>query len=386
MTNRRTLITNGLSGLSLAMLGGTASFAQSGTAAPGIFVFILLRGAMDGLAAIVPYADPNYAGARGSLAIAGPGGPQGALPLTEGFGLHPKLTGLHALWRAKQLSFMHAAASPYRDRSHFDGQDVLESGASRLFGNETGWLNRALALLPAGPQREGVAIGRTIPLVLRGSSKATSWAPPLAPESDTDTLNRLMDLYAYDPLLGPALTMAIETDKIADQSNMTAGNTGRGGVGGYAPLASAAARILSAPGGPAAAVLSFEGWDTHAQQGGAEGSLANRLASLDAAIDALKTGLGPKWDQTTVVVATEFGRTVRVNGTGGTDHGTGGAAMILGGGYAGGRMLGDWPGLARLYQDRDLTPANDVRALFTAGLASAWRLNPDVIKARVFPT
>jgi uncharacterized protein (DUF1501 family) len=384
MTNRRSFLATGLSGLTLSMLGGTASFAQTGSST-GKFVFVMLRGAMDGLSAVVPYGDPNYRSLRGAIALDGPGGPTGTLPLSNGFGLHPSLRGLHSLWTDKQMSFMHAAASAYRDRSHFDGQDVLESGAGRVYGTQSGWLNRAIALLPNGPSKEGIGIGRTIPLVLKGSAKSGSWAPAIAEQSDMDTLNRLMDLYAGDSILGPALSMAIETDKTAAGAMMAANAQGGGrGAQSYTPLTQAAARILSAPGGPAACALSFDGWDTHANQGAVQGQLANRLAQLDAAIMALKTGLGPIWASTTVVIATEFGRTARVNGTGGTDHGTGSAAFILGGAVKGQTMMGDWPGLSRLYQDRDLIPVNDVRTLFTTGLANAWRLDEAAIKAQVF--
>ncbi len=390
MTNRRSFLEMGLSGLSLSMLGGTASFAQTHLA-QGKFVFVILRGAMDGLSAVVPYNDPAYGGLRGAIALDAPGGANGTLLLKDGFGLHPSLRGLHQLWTSQQLSFMHAAASPYRDRSHFDGQDMLESGASRVYGTQTGWLNRAIAMLPNGPTKEGIGIGRTVPLVLKGSAKTGSWAPPLAQQSDADTLNRLMDLYADDTLLGPALTMAIETDKTASSSasmldsNQIGGGGARNAIA-YTPLATAAARLLSAPEGPAAAVLSFDGWDTHAGQGGAQGQLANRLTQLDNAITTLRTGLGSLWAQTTVVIATEFGRTARVNGTGGTDHGTGGAAFILGGAVKGGEMLGDWPGLTNLYQNRDVTPANNLHDLFAMGLSNAWGLESAELNARVFST
>lgn len=384
MTNRRHFLTAGLSGLTLSMVGGTASFAQTGVS-PGKFVFVILRGAMDGLSAIVPYGDPAYRGLRGPIALDGPGTANGVLPLTQGFGLHPSLRGLHQLWQDQQMSFMHAAASAYRDRSHFDGQDVLESGANRVYGAPTGWLNRAISLLPNGPSKEGIGIGRTVPLVLKGSAKAGSWAPAIAEQSDVDTLNRLMDLYAGDSILGPALAMAIETDKTAAGTTMMAsGNQSGRGNALYTPLAQAAARILTAPNGPAACAISFDGWDTHANQGAAQGQLANRFAQLDAAIMALKTGLGPTWAQTTIVIATEFGRTARVNGTNGTDHGTGGAAFILGGAVKGQKMIGDWPGLSTLYQDRDVIPANDVRTLFTTGIRTAWGLEEAAIRAQVF--
>ncbi len=383
MTNRRTLLTAGLSGLSLAMLGATASFAQA-PQAPGKFVFIILRGAMDGLTAVVPYGDPAYRTLRGAIALDAPGGPTGVLPLVQGFGLHPALKEMHGLWLKGQMSFLHAAASPYRERSHFDAQDMLEAGTPQLTSARSGWMNRALAMLPDGQGQEGVAIGRTIPLVLRGPSKATSWAPPLAPESDGDTLARLSDLYAGDAMLSNALAMAIETDRIADGGSMMEGGAGRGRQGAYAPLASSAARILAAPGGPAGAVMSFEGWDTHANQGGAQGQLANRLEALDGAIKALREGLGPVWANTSVVIATEFGRTVRINGTGGTDHGTGGVSFLLGGAVKGGGMLGDWPGLSRLYEDRDLVPANDVRQLFAQGLSQAWGLDRQAVLSDIF--
>jgi uncharacterized protein (DUF1501 family) len=383
MTNRRTLLTAGLSGLTLAMLGATASFANA-PQAPGKFVFIILRGAMDGLAAVVPYGDPAYRTLRGAIALDAPGGPTGVLPLVQGFGLHPALKEMHGLWLKGQMSFLHAAASPYRERSHFDAQDMLEAGTPQLTSARSGWMNRALAMLPNAANQEGVAIGRTIPLVLRGPSKATSWAPPLAPESDGDTLARLSDLYAGDAMLSNALAMAIETDRIADGATMMEGGGGRGRQGAYAPLASSAARILAAPGGPAGAVMSFEGWDTHANQGGAQGQLANRLEALDGAIKALREGLGPVWANTSVVIATEFGRTVRINGTGGTDHGTGGVSFLLGGAVKGGGMLGDWPGLSRLYEDRDLVPANDVRQLFAQGLTQAWGLDRQAVLSDIF--
>ena len=230
MTNRRTLLTSGLSGLSLAMLGGTAGFAQAATSS-GRFVFIILRGAMDGLTAVVPYNDPAYRSFRGAIALDGPGGPNGTLPLVDGFGLHPALKEMHGMWQTGQMSFMHAAASPYRERSHFDAQDLLEAGTAQLTSVRSGWMNRALAMLTNGPTQEGVAIGRTIPLVLRGPAKATSWAPPLAPESDGDTLARLSDLYAGDAMLSNALAMAIETDRIADGGTMLSGDAGRGRQG-----------------------------------------------------------------------------------------------------------------------------------------------------------
>jgi uncharacterized protein (DUF1501 family) len=385
-SNRRTFLATGLASLTLATATGQAAFAQS-RAGAGKYVFVILRGAMDGLAAIVPHADPAYRGLRGEIALPEPGAAGGTLALSDGFGLHPALAGLHGLWSTGEMSFMHAAASGYRERSHFDGQDALEQGSINP-GVRDGWLNRALN--QAGTPRQAVAIGRTIPLVLRGTAEASSWAPPLAPEADADTLARLMDLYASDPLLGQALARAVATDAIAgDMMQQGAGATrGRRGDGGYVPLAQAAAQLMGAAGGPDVCVLSLEGWDTHFRQGVSDGLLANRLRQLDQAMMALKTGLGPLWRQTTVLVNTEFGRTARVNGTGGTDHGTGGAAFVLGGGLSGalpgGRMLGDWPGLSRLHEGRDLVPANDLRDLQARTLAHAWGMDMTSLRRTVF--
>jgi uncharacterized protein (DUF1501 family) len=370
----------------LLAAGGAFALTQSSLAfasTPGErkLVLVILRGALDGLAAVAPVADPAYARLRGRLALP----PEAVLPLTDGFGLHPALTFLKQSWDQRELALLHAAASPYRDRSHFDAQDVLESGGQAVYAVNDGWLNRAL-----GPSRQGVAIAQTVPLVLRGPNTASSWAPSEAPDAAADTIQRLMDLYAGDPLLAPALAQAVATQAVAEgaaMAGMEARLGRRNGPGAYRAVADVAARLLMAPGGPAAAVLSFDGWDTHANQGSTQGALAFRLAGLDAALGALKTALGPRWRQTVVVVASEFGRTVAENGTGGTDHGTGGVALVLGGGVRGGRFLGDWPGLApaALYQNRDLAPANDLRALFAGVLAGHWGLDQQTLTSQVFP-
>lgn len=388
MTHRRAFLQTGMAGLALSAAGGRAAFSQA--AAPGKLVLVILRGAMDGLAAVPPIGEPQYRALRGALALAEPGAPDGALALDNRFALHPGLAGLHRAWTEGQLVIEHATASAYRERSHFDGQDALESAAGPGMRAESGWLSRVLGLMPAG---EGVAIGRTVPLALRGPGRATSWSPAGMTEAGSDTLIRLMDLYQDDTLLGPALAMALETRRIAlggDEAEPAGGSMGgrQGRAGGaaanaWADLARSAARLLTAPGGPAACVLSLDGWDTHANQGAARGALAVRLAGLDGALSALRAGLGADWTRTRVIVATEFGRTVAVNGTGGTDHGTGGAAFVLGGGLGGSSMSGDWPGLSRLHEGRDLVPANDVRRLFARHAAAVWRLDPDETLRRV---
>jgi len=385
MTRRAAMMAGG----ALFLAGSAGALTVSRQAGDRKFVLVILRGALDGLAAVAPYGDAHYRAVRGKLALAPPGEAGGVLPLIEGFGLHPDLAFLHAQWTGGELAIVPACASPYRERSHFDAQDVLETGAAEVFGASDGWLGRALTALPPELKREAVAISGSLPLVLRGSASATSWAPSFAPSASEDTLSRLMDLYAGDSLLGPALASAIETNAIASASGMDGmdGKGRRNGPGAYKGLAEAAARLLSAEGGPAAAVLSFDGWDTHANQGAANGQLALRLAGLDAAMRALRDGLGAHWPKTVVAVVTEFGRTVAENGTGGTDHGTGSAAFLLGGAVSGGKFGGDWPGLApkALFQGRDLAPANDIRSVFMAVLQDHWGLGRDTLCRTVFP-
>jgi len=384
--DRRTL----LAGFSAASLAPALNAGLAFAAGPSErkLALVILRGAMDGLAAVPPVGDPHYLALRGRLALPQEGA-AAALPLSEGFSMHPKLTFLAESWKRRELAILHAAAPPYRDRSHFDGQDVLESGGDSVFAVKDGWLNRALLRLPPERKAEGLAIASAVPLVLRGPAATATWAPSFAPQADDDTLARLMDLYADDAMLGPMLAKAVETADVVEDAAMTGagGRRGRYGPAQYRLLAEAAARLLAAPNGPATAVLSFDGWDTHANQGSVDGQLALRLAGLDAALLALRQGLGPLWSQSVVVVATEFGRTVAENGTRGTDHGTGGVAFVLGGAVQGGRFLGDWPGLApkALYQNRDLAPANDLRGLFASVLEQHWGLGSGEVSKAVFP-
>jgi uncharacterized protein (DUF1501 family) len=384
--DRRRLLM-GAGALAIATSCGQLAFAAA--AGERKFVLIILRGAMDGLSAVSPYEDPNYHAARGGLALAPPGEPDGVLKTADGFGLHPKLVFMKDRWDAGQLAILHAAASPYRDRSHFDGQDVLETGAARVFGASDGWMNRAVACLPSGASSTAVAIGGSVPLVLRGRAQVSSWAPSVAPVPLSDTINRLTELYGGDPLLSPILAQAVQTDALvgAGDGTMMGGGAGRAaGLGAYKVLATAAAKLLTAPGGPAGAVISLDGWDTHAGQGAETGILAVRLQGLDTTLQTLKEGLGDQWSNTVVVVATEFGRTVAMNGTGGTDHGTGSVAFALGGAVKGGRMLGNWPTLATgaLLDNRDLAPANDVRSLFAAVLRDHWGLARSDLAGKVF--
>jgi uncharacterized protein (DUF1501 family) len=387
-------------------------FARTGGAAR--LVVVILRGALDGLAAVPPYADPDYAGLHRELAIAAPGVADGALALDDTFGLHPACAFLHECYVARELVVFQAVASPYRDRSHFDGQNVLENGLAKPLGTADGWLNRALAALPRGntghDAERAVAISQNVPLILRGDVPVISKSPQVTPGVDEELLTRLADLYSKDDWFSARLSEAVQTGKLADgggalavqttsaptavgAQRMTAPTT----VGAQPAMTAApdrvsgvarmAATLMRSDGGPEVAVIEANGWDTHANQGGAKGTLAQRLAGLDKALRALKEELGPLWPQTAVLVVTEFGRTAAMNGTRGTDHGTGGCAFLAGGAVRGGRVIADWPGLARsaLLDNRDLRPTLDLRSVFKAVLDEHMHVDAKTLATRIFP-
>ena len=388
--NRRSFLGQGL-GAGVARAAGLPgiSFASAGTGSSR-FVVVILRGALDGLAAVPPYGDPDYAPARGPLALAPPGAAHGALDLDGFFGLHPALPLLHERYRAGELIVVHAVASPYRERSHFDGQNVLENGGERPSGAASGWLNRALAALPGAPA-DGLALGQNVPLILRGPVPVGSWAPSALPEVETELVTRLRDLYSSDVTLSARLDEAARVDALlsADGSSepLAQQRMARGVYGErLKAVAATAGRMLAAAAGPRIAVMDAGGWDTHAAEGGAEGQLALRLQQLDGTLAALRDGLGERWATTAVLVCTEFGRTVELNGTRGTDHGTAAAAFVIGGAVRGGRVLADWPGLAprHRHEGRDLRPTTDLRAVASGLLADHMGVPLPALEA-VFP-
>ena len=357
-------------------------------------VVVILRGALDGLAAVPPYGDPSYAGLHRELAIAPPGNPDGALALNNTFGLHPSLSFLHERFAAGELVVFNAVCSPYRDRSHFDGQNVLENGLTKPIGTADGWLNRALAALPRGPGAapdRAVAISQNVPLILRGEAAVISKSPQVTPDVDEDLLARLADLYSKDNWFSARLSEAVQTEKMMDgtagaapmdKTSARAAHQDRAGA-----VARMAAELMRSDGGPEIAVIEATGWDTHANQGGAKGALATRLAGLDRALKSLADGLGPMWPQTAVLVVTEFGRTAAVNGTRGTDHGTGGCAFLVGGAVRGGQVIADWPGLSprSLLDNRDLLPTLDLRSVFKGILDEHMHVDAKTLAKRVFP-
>ncbi len=372
---------------SLALVGGgllAAGLPRAALAAVETdrrFVVVLLRGAMDGLSAAPATGDPDYERARNGLAIAPPGESGGALKLDSTFGLHPNLPGMKSLYDSGELILVHAAATPYRDRSHFDGQNLLENGSEQPYGLDTGWLNRALAQMPATGKPLGVALNSHMPLMLRGPAAVTSWAPSLLAPPDGDTVQRLAALYGEtDPLL------ALNFANARSANGMAMGGEG-GGYQAFVGLMTAAAKFLSAPDGARVAMVEIGGWDSHVNQAGAFSPLSTNLLTLDRGLAALKNGLGPAWRQTAIVIVSEFGRTVAMNGTQGTDHGTGSAVFVAGGAVKGGRVLADWPGLkaSALYQDRDLKPTTDFRTVATGILRDHMGLGGPQLAA-VFPS
>jgi uncharacterized protein (DUF1501 family) len=305
------------------------------------------------------------------------------------FGLNPSLSGIYEEFEKRQALIVHAIASPYRERSHFDGQDVLENGGADVGMLRNGWLNRALAPLGGSLGNEAaIAMAQNTPLVLRGENSVTSWAPSQLPDADDGTLRRLQDLYAEDEFFATRLAQALKSQEIADAQNGMDNMQKRGNdAAQMLTMMQATARFLTADNGPRIAVLEAGGWDTHANQGATTGALANRLAGLDAGLVALRDGLGKTWTDTVVAVVTEFGRTVKVNGTRGTDHGTATAAILLGGAVNGGRVLADWPGLSQsdLYEGRDLRPTADSRSLFKGILADHLQIPGAMLERSVFP-
>jgi uncharacterized protein (DUF1501 family) len=390
ITRRRLL----LGGAALAASAALPEVLFAYTGGSARLVVVILRGALDGLAAVPPYADPAYAGLRRELAIAAPGAADGALALDDTFGLHPSLKFLHERFMGGELVVFNAVASPYRDRSHFDGQNVLENGLTKPLGSADGWLNRALAALPRrpGPSNEhAVAISQNVPLILRGDARVMSKSPQGAPEVDDELLSRLADLYSRDDWFSARLSEAVQTEKLSDDGGgpveMPAMRRPPAGADRVTAAARMAAALMRSGGGPEVAVIEANGWDTHANQGNAKGTLAQRLAGLDNAMRALADELGPLWPQTAVLVVTEFGRTAAMNGTRGTDHGTGGCAFLAGGAVRGGRVIADWPGLSRmaLLDNRDLRPTLDLRSVFKAVLDEHLRVDAKTLAARVFP-
>ena len=358
------------------------------------FLTIVLRGALDGLGAVAPVGDPDWMALRGDNALTLEGKTP-ALKLDNFFALNPAMPNLHRLFQGGEAIIVHAVATPYRERSHFDGQDLLESGLAKPAPSDSGWLNRALASLASGgrvdPKGRVLGVGPTLPLVVRGPAPVLSWAPQAIMPAGDDTTNRLLELYRHaDVKLAGVLEEHKRLTAIERSGDMAQkpGGPGPAQVNTYfAEVAGAAAKFLAQPDGPRVGALALDGWDTHSNEGIGRGRLAQLLGALDAALAAVKTHMGPAWRETVVAVVTEFGRTARINGTEGTDHGTATVALIVGGALKGGRVIADWPGLksADLHENRDLKPTTDLRAVLKGLLKDHLRADEHRLAGDVFP-
>ena len=369
------------------------------------FLTIVLRGALDGLATVAPVGDPDWVRLRGDDALMLTGKTP-ALKLDDFFALNPAMPNLHRMFAANEAIIVHATATPYRERSHFDGQDVLESGAEKPGAVRTGWLNRLLAgLAPEGrlPASAGsaFAVGPVTPLVVRGPAPMLIWSPRRIPPAGDDTIARLVELYRHtDVRFAQVLEGRAKLAELAARSGMVEKPAGPIAGPFVSPLAyaaqqrtyfsavvGAAAQYLAQSDGPRVGALSLNGWDTHYDEGIASGQLAQLLGALDDALASIKDNMGAAWRETVVVLITEFGRTARINGSKGTDHGTATVALAVGGALKGGRVVAEWPGLkpANLLEDRDLRATIDLRAVLKGLLRDHLRADEGMLAADVFP-
>lgn len=378
--SRRDFLATSSGALLAALTASGAAFAQAPTDNRLIFVF--LRGGLDGLHALAPFADPDYRRLRPTLALEQGSNGTGVLGLDGYFGLHPALAPLAPLYRAGELAFLPAAATAYRDRSHFDGQNMLENGSGVAYGARDGWLNRALFALNGGDRRLGLALGPSVPLILQGPAPVQTWDDTTLPQVDADFLMRLGQMYRSDPLFLDALHEA--TGALKPDVDMARFDDSPALGRNFLMSAQVAGDLLSRETGPRVAMLELTGWDTHYGQ---DRRLNRLLGVLAQGIGEMQQSLGPAWGKTAILVVSEFGRTAGENGAKGTDHGTGGLAMLAGGAVAGGRILGDWPGLAQsaLYQGRDLLAVNPLEAVFKSVLLGHLGLGEAAIETAVFP-
>lgn len=370
MIDRRKLL------IGSAALGGATllmpPMAFAAAATDKRLLFVLQRGAADGLATLAPVGDPDFLRQRERLA-------EGVedLPRLDGFfALHPAFEQIGGLYREKEALFVHAVATSYRERSHFDAQNLLESGGIAAYALRDGWLNRLLGLLPEDGAR-ALALSPAVPMALQGSHSVSSYAPSALPEATGNMMDRVAMLYRSDPQLGALLDEALKTREMAGDTQMR-------NLREAAKTGELAASLMRSTEGARVMMVESDGWDSHAGQ---RFQFNQQASGLDAMLGAFRAGMGADWSDTLVLVATEFGRTVAQNGTNGTDHGTGSAMMLLGGSVAGGRVLADWPGLARkdLHEGRDLRPTRSLEAVLAGAVAAHFGIEPPLAMRRLFP-
>jgi uncharacterized protein (DUF1501 family) len=368
------------------LLAGSLALGVSGLALPRIafakgsgtrnLLFVLLRGAADGMAMLAPVGDPGFAALRERLLP----DYDNAARIGSFFAVHPALAEIGKAAGTGEALFVHAAATAYRERSHFDGQNLLETGGTAPYATRDGWLNRLAGLMnetaPGTPIRP-LAIAASVPLALRGAAPVSNYAPSALPEASEDLIARVSQMYAGDAELGQMWARALETQAMAADDGLR-------NLRDATAAGELTASLMREPTGARIGMIELGGWDTHANQ---RGAFARSAAQLDALIAGYRAAMGPSWADTMVLVATEFGRTARLNGTGGSDHGTASAAMIIGGGVRGGRVIADWPGLSdnQLFQNRDLAPTIALESVLAGAVAEHLGLDPKLAMARLFP-
>jgi len=371
MIDRRKLLQSG------AVLGGLGLFlpqlASAAVPVTGKRLFVIIqRGAADGLGMIAPVGDPGFSRLRAPWLDEF----SDAQQLDSFFKLHPALEQIGALYRVGEASFIHAVATSYRERSHFDGQNLLETGGTRAYENKDGWLNRLLSLLPQG-EFPALALAPTVPMALRGAHSVASYAPSALPDASAQLMDRITRLYAGDAQLHALWESAQATRAMA-------GDNGLRNLRNAQATGKLAASLMNGADGARVMMLDSPGWDSHANQ---PGQLRRNLTQLDTLLGAYRKEMGQAWKDTLVLVATEFGRTAAVNGTNGTDHGTASAAMLLGGSVKGGRVIADWPGLRNqdLYEQRDLMPTTSLEAVLASSVAQHFTIDPARTLPALFP-
>ncbi|HXE67025.1 MAG TPA: DUF1501 domain-containing protein [Rhodanobacteraceae bacterium] len=383
MLTRRQFLANTAVGAATLMIWPKLTFGATGSDTR--FLFVLLRGGLDGLESVPPYGDPGYRAIRGALALS-PSAAKPAHKLDNVFALHPSFDYAAQLYAQGQFMPVVAAAPPYWGRSHFQAQNCVENGTAKPDGAQTGWLNRCIACMPGV---DGLACAAVMPLTMRGSAKVETWSPPLPTEVNPILLQRLQPLYAADTQLAAPFARAVarQTDSPVPESGagmMTNGKSGKKQTGGLPVMMAAAGGFMGKADGPRIAFVEDDGWDTHANEAAI---VTRKIGELDAGVKAFHQSVGAMWSRTIVVVATEFGRTAHINGTGGTDHGTGGAMFLAGGALRGGRVAGKWPGIGsrELYQDRDVHATTDFRSVFKGVLAAHLGIAESLLESRIFP-
>jgi uncharacterized protein (DUF1501 family) len=385
--SRRSFLTGAATLAAAAALGASCAAAASlPSAGDKRFVFVFLRGGADGMTLFPPYADPDYAAARGPLAVPPPGAEGGCLRLDDRVGLHPLMAPLLPLWQSGEMLVAQAVGPWFRDRSHFAVQEVIETGYG-LPGHQDGWLNRLIAAGEGSPLASLTA-GPLQALSTRGSVRTDNWYPMQETLLGPGTVLKLSHMYATDPKLSPMLEAGLSCHDRVDyllDGTLTQQGGGRRVFPTFSAMAGALGKIMAADGGPNIGFIDNASWDTHVKQANMHARLVPEFVR---AVLGLKEGLGRRWRDTVVVVASEFGRRVSANSGLGCDHGTGGAAVALfGGAVGGGRVVGDWPGLAQggLYNGCDLMPTTDLRAVFKGVLGDLFGVSERLMSDTLFP-